>query len=54
MNDKTDVFKIECCGSSGQLPTERMKQKVLDFKAKLEALRAYKVVANAVHTAKLE
>jgi hypothetical protein len=54
MNDKTNVFKIECCGSSGQLPTERMKQKVLDLKAKSEALRAYKVVANAAYTAKLE
>jgi hypothetical protein len=31
-----------------------MKQKVLDFKAKSEALRAYEVVANAVYTAKLE
>jgi hypothetical protein len=54
MNDKTNVFEIECCGSSGQLPTERMKQKVLDFKAKSETLRAYEVVANAVYTAKLE
>jgi hypothetical protein len=31
MSEKTNVFKIECCGSSGQLPTERMKQKVCRF-----------------------
>ncbi len=28
-NEETKVFKIECCGSSGQLPTKRMKQKCL-------------------------
>ncbi len=30
-NEKTNVFKILCCGSSGQLPTKRMKQKVYRF-----------------------
>jgi hypothetical protein len=27
---KMNVFKIECCGSYGQLPTEKMKKSV-DF-----------------------
>ncbi len=31
MSEKTNVFKIECCGSYGQLPTERTKQKVCRF-----------------------
>jgi hypothetical protein len=26
-----NVFKIECCGSNSQLPTERTKQKFVDF-----------------------
>jgi hypothetical protein len=26
-----NMFKIECCGSYGQLPTERKKQKFVDF-----------------------
>jgi hypothetical protein len=30
-NEKTNVFKIESCGSSGQLPTKKMKQKVCRF-----------------------
>jgi hypothetical protein len=30
-SEKTNVFKIECCGSSGPLPTKRMKQKVCRF-----------------------
>jgi hypothetical protein len=34
-NEKTNVFKIECCGSSGQLPTKRMKQKVCRFLSKI-------------------
>jgi hypothetical protein len=35
MSEKTNVFKIECCGSSGQLPTEQMKQKVCRFLSKI-------------------
>ncbi len=31
MSKKTNVSKIECCGSYGQLPTERTKQKFVDF-----------------------
>ncbi len=31
ISEKTNVFKTECCGSSGQFPTERMKQKVCRF-----------------------
>jgi hypothetical protein len=30
-SEKTNVFKIECCGSSGQLSTKRMTQKVCRF-----------------------
>jgi hypothetical protein len=32
-SNKTNVFEIECCGSFGQLPTERTRQKkkFLDF-----------------------
>ncbi len=26
VSEKMNVFKIECCGCSGQLPTERMIQ----------------------------
>jgi hypothetical protein len=26
-----NMFKIECCGSNSQLPTERTKQKFVDF-----------------------
>ncbi len=43
-NNKTNVFKIECCGSSGQLPTERMEQKVCRFQSKIrsfESLRSW-------------
>jgi hypothetical protein len=31
MNEKTNGFKIECCGSSGQLLTERIYKKVCRF-----------------------
>jgi hypothetical protein len=31
MSNKTNVFKIECCGSYGQLPTEKNKTKVCRF-----------------------
>jgi hypothetical protein len=31
MSKKRNVFKIECCGSYHQLPTERTKQKFVDF-----------------------
>jgi hypothetical protein len=34
-SEKTNVFKTECCGSSGQLPTKRMKQKVCRFLSKI-------------------
>jgi hypothetical protein len=36
-NEKTNVFKIECCGSSGQRPTKRMKQKVCRFLSKIRS-----------------
>jgi hypothetical protein len=31
MSNEINVFKIECCGSYDQLPTERTKQKVCRF-----------------------
>ncbi len=34
--NEVNVFKIECCGSFGQLPTEKeMKQKVWRFLSKI-------------------
>ncbi len=42
-NEKTNVFKIECCGSPGQLPTKRMKQKNCRFQSEtgsFESLRS--------------
>jgi hypothetical protein len=37
ISEKTNVFKIECFGSSGQLPTERMKQKVCRFLSEIRS-----------------
>jgi hypothetical protein len=42
-NDKTNVFKIESCGSSGQFPTRGMIQKVCRFLSEIgsfESLRS--------------
>jgi hypothetical protein len=54
MSKKTNVFKIECCGSSGQpLPvTERTRQKVCRFRNEIGS--AWEVVANEVHTVELK
>jgi hypothetical protein len=38
-SEKTNMFKIECCGSSGQFPAKRIKQKVCRF---LSAIRSKK------------
>jgi hypothetical protein len=53
-SSKTNLFKIECCGSSGQLPTERMRRRVLGFRSEIGSLKGLKIVASAVHTAKIE
>ncbi len=43
MINKTNVFWIECCGSFGQLPTERIRQQILWFLSEIgsfESLRS--------------
>jgi hypothetical protein len=40
ISEKTNVFKTECCGSSGQFPTERMKQKVCRFLSEIRSKKS--------------
>jgi hypothetical protein len=53
-SEKTNVFKIECCGSSCPLPTKRMKQKVCRFLSDRKQKQLYEVVANEMYTVKLK
>ncbi len=51
---KGNMFKIECCGSYGRLPTEKKRKKnIVDSQAASEARSACEVVANEVYTVQL-